>query len=84
MGMEGSQVYEAYLQGNIADIRHYCETDVLNTWLIYLRFQLMRGEIMKPDYQNEIILLKNSLASSAKPHLLAFLAAWQEQEAKST
>lgn len=58
MGMDGSQVYDTYLQGNIADIRHYCETDVLNTWLIYLRFQLMRGEIMKPEHQHEIALLK--------------------------
>jgi len=84
LGMDGSQVYDNYLQGNIADIRHYCETDVLNTWLIYLRFQLMRGEIMKPDYQNEIVLLKNTLASSNKPHLQEFLATWQEQEVNNT
>ena len=57
---------------------------MLNTWLIYLRFQLMRGDIMKPDYQNEIILLQNTLASSNKPHLQEFLAAWQEQEANNT
>jgi predicted PolB exonuclease-like 3'-5' exonuclease len=82
MGMEGSQVYEQYLAGNIADIRHYCETDVLNTWLIHVRFQLLRGELMKADYQNEIALLKNHLAMSQKPHHQAFLATWQEQEAK--
>ena len=82
MGMAGSQVYEQYLAGNIADIRHYCETDVLNTWLIHVRFQLLRGELMKADYQNEIALLKNHLAMSQKPHHHAFLATWQEQEAK--
>ena len=82
MGMDGSQVYDTYLQGNIADIRHYCETDVLNTWLIYLRFQLMRGEIMKPEHQHEIALLKNQLASSNKPHLEQFLQKWQQTEAQ--
>ena len=26
-----------------ADIRDYCETDVVSTYLVFLRFQLMRG-----------------------------------------
>ena len=82
MGMDGSQVYEFYQQGKISQIRHYCESDVLNTWLIYLRFQLMRGEIMKPAYQQEIELLKNTLASSDKDHLLDFLDDWEDEEAK--
>ncbi|PTQ89548.1 3'-5' exonuclease [Agitococcus lubricus] len=83
LGMDGSQVYGAYQAGRLADIRHYCETDVLNTWLIYLRFQLLRGELMKPQYQQEITLLKHHLASSQKPHLLQFLAVWQEQEVET-
>jgi len=32
----GDQVWEAWQSGNLAGIRRYCETDVLNTWLIYL------------------------------------------------
>ena len=37
-GMHGSEVWGAYLAGRlIAAIRNYCETDVLNTYLIYLR-----------------------------------------------
>ena len=31
--------------GELARIRHYCETDVLNTYLVYLRFELMRGAL---------------------------------------
>ena len=42
----------------------------------------MRGEIMKPAYQQEITLLKNTLASSDKDHLFDFLDAWEDQEAK--
>ena len=82
LGMDGSQVYDLHQQGQIERIRNYCESDVLNTWLIYLRFQLMRGEIMKPAYQQEITLLKNTLASSDKDHLFDFLDAWEDQEAK--
>jgi predicted PolB exonuclease-like 3'-5' exonuclease len=43
LGMDGSQVYPAFLQGKIEDIRRYCETDVMNTYLLYCRFQKMRG-----------------------------------------
>jgi 3'-5' exonuclease len=45
MGMAGDQVWPQYMQGNLAGIRNYCETDVLNTYLVYLRFQFMRGLI---------------------------------------
>ena len=43
LGMSGDKVWETWLAGGIDEIRNYCETDVLNTYLIYLRFQLMRG-----------------------------------------
>ncbi len=43
LGMDGSQVWEAYQQGRLDEIRNYCETDVANTYLVFARFQLMRG-----------------------------------------
>ena len=43
LGFDGSQVWDAWQAGDLAGIRHYCETDVLNTWLIYLRFAQLRG-----------------------------------------
>ena len=43
LGMDGSQVYAAFLEGKLEDIRRYCETDVMNTYLLYCRFQKMRG-----------------------------------------
>ena len=41
--MHGSEVWGAYLQGGLTRIRDYCETDVLNTYLIYLRFRADRA-----------------------------------------
>ena len=35
-------------------IRDYCETDVLNTYLIYLRFELMRGHLNAAEHAHEI------------------------------
>ena len=31
LGMDGSQVWDAFRAGRLADIRNYCETDVFNT-----------------------------------------------------
>jgi predicted PolB exonuclease-like 3'-5' exonuclease len=45
VGMQGSQVWDVYLNGGLKRIRDYCETDVLNTYLVYLRFQLLRGHL---------------------------------------
>lgn len=77
MGMSGNLVLENYLKGNLEKIRHYCETDVINTYLIYLRFQLMRG-ILSPDlYEHEIELTKTSLANQGQPHFEEFLKEWE-------
>ncbi|HPE61144.1 MAG TPA: 3'-5' exonuclease [Thiolinea sp.] len=77
MGMDGSKVWDAYQEGRIADIRNYCETDVLNTWLVYLRFELLRGHIDIPRYDRECELVRHHLKQSGQEHLLAFEAAWE-------
>jgi len=76
LGMSGEGVWEAFLDGRIEDIRNYCESDVLNTYLIYLRFELMRGRLNTDEYQRECLLVKEWLAAAGKPHLAEFLAAW--------
>jgi len=76
LGMDGSKVWEAWQGGEIASIRDYCETDVMNTYLVSLRFRLMRGEMSRADYAAEIDFVKAELARLDKPHWREFLAAW--------
>lgn len=78
MGMSGGKVWEAYQAGKITEIRNYCETDVLNTWLVYLRFQLMRGHITAERYAMEGELVRKVLCQSGKEHLQAFESAWEQ------
>ncbi|MDH4273397.1 MAG: 3'-5' exonuclease [Gammaproteobacteria bacterium] len=78
LDMDGSLVWDRYLAGEIDEIRNYCETDVLNTYLIYQRFQLMRGHISAADYREECALVRDELAKLEKPHWSAFLNAWPE------
>lgn len=77
LGMSGDKVWDAYLDGQIDAIRNYCETDVLNTFLIYLRFELMRGMLSREEFAAESERVRESLRTQPKPHFEEFLAAWQ-------
>jgi predicted PolB exonuclease-like 3'-5' exonuclease len=79
MGMSGAKVWDAYRHGEIRSIRDYCETDVLNTYLVYLRFQLIRGQLTRTEYDDECRFVRQSLRQEGKAHLDEFLAAWPEQ-----
>ena len=78
LGMSGDKVWDYHLQGRFEEIRNYCETDALNTYLIYLRFQLVRGLLHESSHAAELERLKFSLEGSGKPHLEEFLAAWEQ------
>jgi len=78
LGMDGSQVWDAFRAGRIADVRAYCETDTLNTWLVYLRFQLLRGALDRAEYAAELALARATLGKLDAPHWREFLAAWPQ------
>jgi hypothetical protein len=77
VGMHGSQVWEVYLQGGLSRIRAYCETDVLNTYLVFLRFQLLRGHLNQAEHANEVARVRKLLDDSALGHFKEFAAAWR-------
>jgi len=66
LGMDGSQVWPAYQRGEIEQIRQYCETDVVNTYLVYCRFQQMRGGFTADEYEEELAYVKQQLEQDAK------------------
>jgi len=76
LGFDGSEVHAAFDAGRIEDIRRYCETDVLNTYLLYVRFQQLRGTMSAGQYAAEISLAREKIAAAKEPHWRDFLAAW--------
>jgi predicted PolB exonuclease-like 3'-5' exonuclease len=76
-GMHGADVWGAYQRGELARIRAYCETDVLNTYLIYLRFELIRGNLTAEALAHEEARVRALLRGSAAPHLHGFDSAWR-------
>jgi hypothetical protein len=81
LGMDGSAVHGAWLAGRIEDIRRYCETDVMNTYLLYCRYQLMRGGLTPAEHTQELALVRSTLAELNEPHWAQYLAAWPEAQA---
>jgi 3'-5' exonuclease len=77
LGFEGAQVWDAWQSGDVGGIRRYCETDVLNTWLIYLRFAQLRGQLTREQHTEEVERVRNYLRASKEPHFADFLRAWQ-------
>lgn len=76
LGMDGSKVWSAWRAGHQDEIRDYCETDVANTWLLWCRFQLMRGALAPQAYDDELALTRSTLAALPGAHWREFLAAW--------
>lgn len=78
--IDGAKVSDLVHAGRITAVRDYCEVDVANTYLIYLRYALQRG-IMQPeayraalrDFDGE---LRRQLIEGRR-HWREFLDAWE-------
>lgn len=77
-GMDGSLVWDKYQQGEIEEIRNYCETDVLNTYLVYLQFEMIRGRCSRGLLAQKIERVKDLLRESGESHLEEFLEVWEQ------
>jgi predicted PolB exonuclease-like 3'-5' exonuclease len=74
--LHNNQIQTLYFQGRLADIRAYCEINVLTTYLIFLRFELMRGNLEAAAYEQECQRIREILTNETKPHWQTFLATW--------
>ena len=68
LGMDGGKVWDAWQAGRIAEIRDYCETDVVNTYLVYNRFRRLRGELTAEEERTEIAFVRERLAEIGAAH----------------
>ena len=64
----GKVVWDLYLENKMHEIIQYCETDVLNTYLIYIHHQHTIGEISKDQLREKKETLKSFLSSSENHH----------------
>jgi predicted PolB exonuclease-like 3'-5' exonuclease len=77
LGVGGGAVWESYRNGAIASIRDYCEADCANTYLLFLRFQLMRCAFSPEQYDKECALLRSFIEKQGAAHWREFLSLWK-------
>ena len=76
--VHGDQVLQLYYGGEQAKIDEYCRSDVLNTYWLFLKYELLRGKITKDDYLNYIAVMgeflqKESAGMSYTPVFCDFI-----------
>jgi hypothetical protein len=81
LGFSGDKVWDAYQRGELAAIRNYCETDVLNTYLVYLRFEHLRGRLDAAGLAVEQQRVRDTLSESGAAHHREFLRALERAAA---
>ncbi|HDH16797.1 MAG TPA: hypothetical protein ENG90_10045 [Gammaproteobacteria bacterium] len=64
-----------YLEGRVELIRNNLELSNINTWLIYLRWQLVNGKIDQAGFEAEKKLLIKTLIQEDRTHLKNFVDA---------
>ena len=63
-GMKGSEVASYYRAGRIKEIADYCETDIVNTYRVWLRYDLFRGRLSESEHE----VSERDLADYIKAH----------------
>ena len=70
-GMSGADVEKYYVDGRIRDIAAYCESDVVNTYRVWPRYELFRGRLSNTDLAASEGRLADFIKArgNVKPHL---------------
>lgn len=78
LGIDGSMVTEYYDAKKLSEIRDYCETDVANTYLLYLHYQHHTGTLGHENFLQAQEDLARYLASEGeeRKHFAEFLTEW--------
>jgi predicted PolB exonuclease-like 3'-5' exonuclease len=70
-GIAGADVEKYVREGRIAEVAAYCETDVVNTYRVWLRYELFRGRLSESGLRASESNLSNYIRSrsNTKPYL---------------
>lgn len=70
-GIDGSQVERYFREGKIKEIAEYCESDIVNTYRLWLRHELFRGRLSHDDHVTSERALAEFISAqgNTKPYL---------------
>lgn len=64
-GMAGTEVERHFNEGRIGAVADYCETDILNTYRLWLRYQLFGGRLSEREFDASERSLRDFIAARA-------------------
>ena len=75
-GIDGAQVDQYFREGRLREIADYCETDIVNTYRVWLRHELFRGTLTHVGLEVSEAILQEFIYAriSTKPHLRELIA----------
>jgi predicted PolB exonuclease-like 3'-5' exonuclease len=76
--VSGDQVMELYYHNEHQKISEYCESDVLNTYWLFLKYELLKGNITMEDYYSHLGAMHDKLPRD-KSYSDIFIAAVKEE-----
>jgi predicted PolB exonuclease-like 3'-5' exonuclease len=85
IGIDGSRVEEMVLAGQIEEVARYCESDVLNTYRVWLVYELFRESITAQELDWSEAQIRDFVANrkTSNPHLCSAVGVRFEQESLS-
>lgn len=77
-GVDGSQVQDMYLNGQAKEINDYCQCDVLDTYFVFLRSQILMGKLSLEEEQEIVAETKQWLEErqESQPAFAHYLSQW--------
>jgi 3'-5' exonuclease len=80
LDVQGNMVQDLYSQGKLSEISEYCRCDVLDTYFVFLRVQVLMGRLTL-EQEAELVKSTRKLLESQmdhRPAYRAYLAQWGE------
>jgi len=59
--ISGDMVHTLFYENKLKEINEYCESDVLNTYWLYLKYELLKGNITLEDYLHYLQIMGEKL-----------------------
>lgn len=64
--VHGDEVMTLFYNKEYEKIHEYCESDVLNTYMLYLKYELIKGNLCESDYVDFLNLMVEYLKKEKK------------------
>ncbi|MCV3432663.1 3'-5' exonuclease [Campylobacter lari] len=82
--VHGNEVLDLFYQNKLEKIHEYCESDVLNTYMLFLKYEFIKGNLTREDYLNILENFKEELVQkhSDKSYQKPFLEAIEKEKSK--